>query len=91
MMDKCVEYGEYYGYPSCCIKEFNDFLSQWLPEEDDAKRVQIKDAKKLNFQVSNKTGFVPCDVHTQQILQHKISLEDLIQNRKCPGKFPKRT
>jgi hypothetical protein len=90
-MDKCVEYGEYYGYPKCCIHEFDDFLSRWLPEQDDIKRAEIKEAKKMNFQVSNKTGFVPCDAHTQQILQQKIRLEDLIQNRKCPGKFPKRT
>ena len=75
-----AENGAYYGYPSCCIKNFEDNLLQPGHERNNMY--------KLNLNVSNQTGFIPCNEHTQQILDKKIVLEDLIVMRKCCIPFP---
>jgi len=75
-----AENGAYYGYPSCCIKNFENNLLQPSRERNEIY--------KLNIKVSKKTGFIPCNEHTQQILDKKIVLEDLIVMRKCCTPFP---
>lgn len=77
--------GIYYGYPNCCIKEFH----QILLEEDPIIKEELKERKKLNYLVSNNSGFIPCDYHTTKIINNEIKLEDIIQNRICKSKFPK--
>lgn len=74
------ENGVYYGYPLCCIKNFQDNLLQPGRERNEIY--------KLNINVSKNTGFIPCNEHTQQILDNKIVLEDLIVMRKCGFPFP---
>lgn len=74
-----AENGIFYGYPSCCIKNFENNLLQPCHERNKIYN--------LNLKVSNKTGFIPCNEHTQQILDKKIVLEDLIVSRICCTPF----
>jgi len=72
-----TDFGKFYGYPDCCIKDFtyrfkNNFIK---PTEN-----QIK--------VSNKTGFIPCQLCCLKIEKKELNLEELINNRECDIKFP---
>lgn len=70
--NKWEEKGKYYGYPDCCIKSFCKGHSY----------------SKKQIMVHNSSGFIPCKKHAQQILDGKITLSDLIQNRICKTPFP---
>ena len=65
--------GHYYGYPHCCINEFI------------LKRLVLNDNR---FPIISKTGFIPCETHTKQILENLISIKDLIKDRICEWEFP---
>lgn len=75
--------GEYYGYPKCCINHFVDNILNGKKSILEYQKIYAK-----NYEVSKHTGFIPCTRHTNLILKNKMSLEDLIRNRKCKKKFP---
>ena len=63
--------GKYYGYPDCCIQSFIDPISKngRLPNATERTKAQ---------QHTAKYGFIPCEVHAQQIQDKKITIEQLI-------------
>ena len=75
---KNFNFGKYYGYPECCIHEFEHF---WI-EKGVICRIPI-----LHIP-NNTTGFNPCRHHAKKILNNEIKIEDLIHNRQSPNKFP---
>lgn len=75
--------GNYYGYPSCCTDQFcTEGIMHPL-----TFRLLDRDNRT---EASKGLGFMPCDKHAKQILDGKITLESLIDNkkRKCPSPFP---
>lgn len=75
--------GQYYGYPKCCINHFVDNILNGKKSILEYRKKYVK-----NYEVSKNTGFVPCTRHTNLILNNRMSLEDLVRNRKCKKKFP---
>jgi len=71
--------GKFLGYPECCIKEFCDQppmffnMNKLTMNDEDRYRASCVDGEY--------TGFIPCKKHAEEILQGKITLESLIQNR----------
>lgn len=74
-------FGRDLGYPDCCIKEFCNqppvLLNNTNPTKDDKRRYK---AGCINGQF---TGFIPCAFHAKQITMGKISIFDLIKNRRA--------
>jgi len=68
--------GNYYGYPKCCIKDFEKILQR---------------PNNLQCKISKHSGFIPCMICCQLIIKDKIKIEDLIQNRICKIPFPNGT
>lgn len=68
-------WGDYYGYPQCCIDEF----------VEDLKAGKSPGERNLD---GNYSGFIPCRAHTTQVLNKDIKLGDLIRNRTCDTEFP---
>lgn len=75
--------GKYFGYPQCCIDFFikrgiavlnGDFNSIKLSPEHE--------------NLSIKTGFIPCCLHAEKIINKEIKVEDLIKNRESINIFP---
>ena len=72
--------GKYWGYPVCCIKYF--IKSKGYLKSDET-------ILELSKRASANTGFYPCEIHSQHIVDKFIKIEDLIkQNRKDKNKFP---
>ena len=72
--------GKYWGYPVCCIKYF--IKSKGFSKFDET-------IPELSKRASGNTGFYPCEIHSQHIVDKFIKIEDLIkQNRKDKNKFP---
>ncbi len=71
--DNCRQLGMYYGYPSCCIEEF---IMNNVYE------------KGCSLITAAYGGFVPCQKHTQMILNKKINIRDLIGKRSSQYEFP---
>lgn len=69
--------GIYHGYPICCINEFIYRYKQ-----------SVIDKKNISPLIC-ENGFIPCEKHTQQIIDKVIYIKDLIQNRQCKWEFPK--
>lgn len=68
--------GQYYGYPQCCIDMFTENI------------IFLKKHSKEQLKASKGTGFIPCLNHTNDINSGKLTLQELIKNRKCVLKFP---
>ena len=66
--------GEYYGYPKCCIEEF--------------EKNKLKRPSKLQSKISKFQGFIPCISCCKLIMEDKIKIYNLIQNRECELPFP---
>ena len=72
--------GKYWGYPVCCIKYFTK--AKGFSKSDET-------ISELSKRASGNTGFYPCEIHSQHIVDKFIKIEDLIkQNRKDKSKFP---
>jgi len=72
--------GKYWGYPVCCIKYF--IKSKGYLKSDET-------ISALSKRASGNTGFYPCEVHSQHVVDKFIKIEDLIKkNRKDKNKFP---
>lgn len=68
-------WGQYFGYPYCCILQF--CLGG------------ISDRTEEMSKASGGTGFIPCHEHAKLILKGKITLESLIKDRDpLAPKFP---
>ena len=61
--------GTYFGYPKCCIRSFIGYIS------GKKKRDPIQN------QASHPEGFVPCKKHAKLIIQKKVKVIDLLENR----------
>ena len=70
-------YGNYFGYPKCCI---NQFVKMVLAE---------KTPTRLQKNIGEKTGFIPCSYCSWKILTKKVMLDELVQNRRCKIPFRK--
>ena len=73
------EMGKYFGYPACCIKEYDAILANGgrkSPEQMLIKRMHPKH------------GFCPCTAHARKILNGEITIESLINNRICSLPYP---
>ncbi len=72
--------GKYWGYPVCCIKYFianRGYLKEYET---------IDELCKL---ASNNTGFYPCPIHAQHVVDKFIKISDLIKDsRKAKYDFP---
>lgn len=78
------QYGQYYGYPTCCIDEFVGFQKDGVIQP---ARFRPKEQQK-----AQKNGFIPCVKHAKEILQGKIHIEDLIlKTRQEPKPFLRMT
>ena len=66
------DYGEWFGYPPCCIHYFDS--GETITEDQ--------------YKAANYTGFVPCPEHAHKILTGETRLSDLIKGRKCQVPFP---
>ena len=73
------------------LVEKGEYSPEAYPEI--AEFLQILEVKKqeleLKRKASNHTGFIPCKVHAEQIVNGNLKIEDLIQNRKHESPFPK--
>jgi hypothetical protein len=70
--------GTYYGYPECCIEFFIQNMFY----------VEKRNKAQKNIKASGETGFIPCTKHAKQILNKSITIQDILQNRKCETEFP---
>jgi hypothetical protein len=61
-------WGEYYGYPNCCIQAFHKLLLA------DTKFQEISD----EWKTATCNGFVPCQQCAERILKKEILISDLI-------------
>ena len=66
--------GEYYGYPKCCIDAF--------------EKNKLKRPSKLQSKISKSQGFIPCISCCKLIMEDKIKIYNLIQNRECELPYP---
>lgn len=67
------DWGVYFGYPKCCIKDFCTRGYKMTKEQEE---------------VNKNLGFVPCPSCSKKILEGKETLESLIKNRKHKDPFP---
>lgn len=66
-------YGEYFGYPKCCIESFDK---------------QNKFTRNQRY-VHKRKGFIPCDSCAEKILNNETTIEGLIKDRICSLPYPK--
>lgn len=78
MTSKRESWGDYYGYPKCCIRSFHSMLRKNILFH------QISDVRKN----ATKNGFIPCAACAKKIVAGTITIEELISpNRQCPTPF----
>lgn len=75
---KIFYFGDYYGYPKCCVKEFYYIQPNFLKK---------KNKKNMKRTTNSFNGFVPCFKHACMIEKNQIKLDELINNRKCQVPF----
>lgn len=78
MLNLSEDVGRYFGYPLCCIKAYDQVVSN----------SGLKTAEQANPRVHKHTGFIPCPTHAKQVFNGEIALESLIRGRICPLPFP---
>lgn len=66
--------GRYFGYPECCIEDFNSRENALTINEDQQK--------------ANSNGFIPCPACSKEIVEGKVTIDELIKDRIHPEKFP---
>ena len=70
------DFGEYYGYPKCCIESFIYNV------------VTNKPPSRTQKKASGRTGFIPCSYCSWKIKTNKVTLTGLISNRRSCNPFP---
>jgi len=66
--------GEHLGYPKCCIDSFWQTMGA------------VNNPK--GAQAGNHTGFIPCPICADKVLNNTVKLEELITNRIHEIAFP---
>ena len=78
MTSERQSWGEYYGYPKCCIRAFHKMLVE------DIKITEIS----LERRTAAKEGFVPCERCAKKILLGNTEIWKYIEtHRQCPTPF----
>lgn len=72
--------GEHFGYPPCCIEFFKT-------QEHITTHLSIYEELLPKSGVNN-TGFIPCLDHLRLLCDNKVTIQELLKNRKCETKFP---
>ncbi len=79
MKQTYIQYmGKYFGYPDCCIKEFEAMIPVFM---------RPKVVQEANSTVQD-CGFVPCEKCAKRVVSGEITLNELITKRICPTPFP---
>ena len=68
-------FGEYYGYPQCCIESFL------------GPNCALNHAKRFEDVPFGGTGFIPCQKCATERTEEEI-LSEIASRRKCPTPFP---
>ena len=76
-MDKL---GEHFGYPSCCIEFFKT-------QEHTTIHLSLYE-ELLPKSGVNHTGFIPCLDHLKLLCDNKVTIQELLKDRKCQTPFP---
>ena len=76
-MDKL---GEHFGYPSCCIEFFKT-------QEHITIHLSLYE-ELLPKSGINNTGFIPCPHHLRLLCDNKVTILELLKERKCETPFP---
>lgn len=71
-LTKQVKLGRYYGFPECCIRSFGK--SHWW--------------KRPTVESLDGTGYIPCDNCFAEIYHGRMSVHDVLIDRKCIYTFP---
>lgn len=70
--------GFYYGYPVCCIREFQTML----------RENKVLKEISLERQTATKYGLVPCQTCAERITKGEVQIQDLIlPTRQCKKPF----
>lgn len=78
MTSKQQSWGDYFGYPKCCIRSFHIIL------RTDTKWNMLSQER----QQTTTNGFVPCQQCAERILRGEIHVHELIlPTRQCPKPF----
>ncbi len=72
MSSVILSYGDYYGYPDCCIKAFTEYFYQHIQFE------QLSAAR----QKTALKGFIPCETCAQKILSKELNIAKLINAKR---------
>ena len=76
-----MNFGQFYGYPICCIEEFIE------------QKHMVRDQSQLLKDLENagiyNSGFVPCEYHLRMLIAGTVSIQQLIRDRICDIPFPK--
>ena len=77
-LDYFLVMGMYYGYPKCCIE---DFCYRYRLDA----QANVPNRQSL---AGNHTGFLPCPIHSEEVLSGKKTLKQLIKKRVHYKLFP---
>lgn len=70
---KMCKSGKYYGYPKCCIKQFDNDLKTGICYVNRTDRIK-----------ASKNGFIPCDNHALLINKGFVTITSILVKRLCP-------
>ena len=76
-----MNYGQFYGYPICCIEEFVE--KKHMTRDKDQLLNDLEDAGIYN------SGFVPCEYHLRMLIAGTVTIGQVIRDRICDIPFPK--
>jgi hypothetical protein len=68
MKSKNQCWGDYFGYPKCCIRSFHDMLKSGYQHKD------LSHERKI----VTTNGFVPCQNCAERIVRGEITIYELI-------------
>ena len=72
--------GLHFGYPTCCIDQFRAGIQK--------SHTSLYDELLPKAGVYN-TGFIPCIDHLMLLATKKITIDEVLKDRKCQYAFPK--
>lgn len=72
------------------LQQKGEYSAETYPEiAEYMKKLESKQQElEIKRKASNKTGFIPCKYHSEQIVNGNLRIEELIQNRKHELPFP---
>lgn len=72
--------GEHFGYPHCCIEFFKT-------QEHMSIHLSLYE-ELMPKSGAYATGYIPCLNHLRLLCDNKVTIQELLKNRKCETKFP---